>query len=54
MFGMPLDKAAAQMGMGRTLFKKVCRREGIERWPYGYGYNNSQPPASVGASRCLL
>eukprot|EP01045_Picozoa_sp_COSAG04_P000297 COSAG04_NODE_6_length_47123_cov_87.347482_20_plen_422_part_00 len=49
MFGMPLDKAAAQMGMGRTLFKKVCRREGIERWPYGYGYNNSQQAGAEGS-----
>ena len=49
MFGIPLDKAAAQVGMGRTLFKKVCRREGIERWPYGYGCNNSQQPGAEGS-----
>ena len=49
MFGMPLDKAAAQVGMGRTLFKKVCRREGIERWPYGYGYNDSRQADAEGS-----
>ena len=49
MFGIPLDKAVAQVGMGRTLFKKVCRREGIERWPYGYGCNNSQQPGAEGS-----
>ena len=33
LFGFSLSEAAQRAGLGRTLFKKVCRREGIEHWP---------------------
>lgn len=33
MFGLSLSRAATAMGVGRTLFKKVCRRNGIAHWP---------------------
>ena len=26
-------QAAESVGVGRTLFKKICRREGIHKWP---------------------
>ena len=30
---MSVTEAAQQVGIGRTLFKKICRREGIASWP---------------------
>ena len=32
-FGMSLEDAARHIGLGRTTFKQVCRREGIQSWP---------------------
>jgi RWP-RK domain len=26
--------AAKQLGMSRTSFKKLCRRNGLKKWPY--------------------
>ena len=33
LFHLPLQEAATHVGIGRTLFKRVCRREGIRQWP---------------------
>lgn len=33
LFGMSLEEAARVVGLGRTSFKQVCRREGIQAWP---------------------
>lgn len=33
LFGQTLDDAARSVGLGRTLFKKVCRRVGVDKWP---------------------
>jgi hypothetical protein len=29
---LPVDQAAAALGIGRTTFKKVCRQVGIMTW----------------------
>ena len=34
LFGMRLADAARSLGVSVTTFKAVCRRLGIERWPY--------------------
>lgn len=33
-FVLPLDEAAAHLGMGSTVLKRLCRQLGVERWPY--------------------
>lgn len=33
-FQLPEHQACRRMGMGLTVFKRVCRRFGIRRWPY--------------------
>jgi hypothetical protein len=32
-FSQPLELAAASLGVGTTIFKKLCRKLGIPRWP---------------------
>ena len=32
-FGMTLKDAAAELNMGATTLKRVCRKFGISRWP---------------------
>jgi hypothetical protein len=34
LFGMRMADAARSLGVSRTTLKIVCRRLGIERWPY--------------------
>jgi predicted secreted protein len=34
LFHMKLSDAAAAMGVGRTFFKKLCRKKGIHTWPH--------------------
>jgi hypothetical protein len=34
MFHLPLAEAACKIGLCSTTFKKLCRRLGIETWPY--------------------
>ena len=31
--GLSVPEAARCVGVGRTLFKKICRRNGIMSWP---------------------
>jgi hypothetical protein len=33
-FHMPLSTVAAHFGVSQTFIKKVCRENGISRWPY--------------------
>ena len=33
-FHLPLIEAAQNCGLSATVFKKVCRRNGIRKWPY--------------------
>jgi hypothetical protein len=33
-FHKPINDAAAALGMGVTVLKKLCRDRGIQRWPY--------------------
>ena len=33
-FHLPMTQAAKQFGVSLTLFKKVCRKNGITRWPH--------------------
>jgi len=33
-FRLPFAEAAAKLGLCQTSFKKLCRRRGIERWPF--------------------
>ena len=33
-FHMPVGVAAKRLNVGLTVFKKQCRKVGIERWPY--------------------
>mmetsp|Transcript_62831 Transcript_62831/g.148835 ORF Transcript_62831/g.148835 Transcript_62831/m.148835 type:complete len:181 (-) Transcript_62831:98-640(-) len=37
MFHLPLAEAACQIGLCETTFKKVCRRLGLEQWPFHKG-----------------
>ncbi|KDD74079.1 hypothetical protein H632_c1590p0, partial [Helicosporidium sp. ATCC 50920] len=32
--GPPTDKACAELGVGLTILKRLCRRYGLARWPY--------------------
>ena len=45
LFGQSLEDAARAVGLGRTSFKQVCRREGIEGWP-----QVAPPPAAAAAA----
>ncbi|KAL4435168.1 hypothetical protein ABPG77_001850 [Micractinium sp. CCAP 211/92] len=33
-FGLPAQQAAAAVGVSFTIFKRICRNFGLERWPY--------------------
>lgn len=33
-FDMPIKDAARRLDMGVTTLKKICRKDGIERWPF--------------------
>uniref|UniRef100_A0A1D2A4X3 RWP-RK domain-containing protein n=1 Tax=Auxenochlorella protothecoides TaxID=3075 RepID=A0A1D2A4X3_AUXPR len=33
-FHLPADKACQQLGISLTVLKRVCRRVGVDRWPY--------------------
>ena len=33
-FGMPIVDAAARLGVGLTVLKKLCRQYGVPRWPH--------------------
>ncbi|GAB4813338.1 hypothetical protein N2152v2_000384 [Parachlorella kessleri] len=33
-FHLPTDQACKELGVGLTIFKRICRRFGLERWPY--------------------
>jgi len=33
-FNMPIDAAARDLGVCTTVIKKVCRQNGVQRWPY--------------------
>ncbi|PRW61050.1 RWP-RK domain-containing (ISS) [Chlorella sorokiniana] len=33
-FHQPASKACQELGMGLTIFKRVCRKLGLQRWPY--------------------
>mmetsp|Transcript_16311 Transcript_16311/g.37242 ORF Transcript_16311/g.37242 Transcript_16311/m.37242 type:complete len:173 (-) Transcript_16311:96-614(-) len=33
-FHLSLDEAAASLGIGKSTMKYVCRRLGVEKWPY--------------------
>lgn len=34
LFSMPVDQAAAKLGVGRRALKQHCRTLGLKRWPY--------------------
>ena len=34
LFSLSLSAACEEVGLGRTVFKKACRRVGIEKWPW--------------------
>jgi len=33
-FHLPINDASKELGICTTLLKKICRRNGIARWPY--------------------
>ena len=33
-FHLPMAEAALKLGVCSTVLKKICRRNGISRWPY--------------------
>lgn len=33
-FHLPIQEAAAKLGMGTTQLKKLCRLLNVEKWPY--------------------
>lgn len=33
-FNLPSEEAAARLGVGLTVLKKLCRKYGVPRWPY--------------------
>ncbi|KAL4860214.1 ABC transporter I family member 19 [Chlorella vulgaris] len=33
-YNMPCEEASKQLGIGLTILKRICRRLGIEKWPY--------------------
>jgi hypothetical protein len=34
LYHLPINEAAASLGMCATVLKKMCRKNGVERWPY--------------------
>jgi hypothetical protein len=34
LFDYPMEKASEKLGIGSTTMKKICRKFGIDRWPY--------------------
>jgi hypothetical protein len=46
LFGWSLEDAARHVGLGRTSFKQVCRREGIEVWPQAGSSGVTHIPAT--------
>lgn len=34
LYELPMLAAAKQLGMSRTSFKNLCRRNGLKKWPY--------------------
>lgn len=56
LFNMKLRDAAKHIGVGRTLFKKICRRQGIVHWPHSQNPNgilsrNAVDPANKSESK---
>ena len=47
LFGMSLNVAAQRVGLSRTAFKKVCRREGIDRWPSPHSLQRAPKPSKL-------
>lgn len=33
-FHLPIDKAAEGLNICPTVVKKICRKHGVDRWPY--------------------
>jgi hypothetical protein len=33
-FTLPTEKACVKLGVGLTILKRLCRKHGIQRWPY--------------------
>eukprot|EP01051_Picozoa_sp_SAG22_P013010 SAG22_NODE_1411_length_4480_cov_1.789137_2_plen_499_part_00 len=50
LFGLSLNEAADHVGVGRTLFKKVCRRHGIGVWPQVQGKGGGSAAAAAAAA----
>lgn len=45
LYNLPMIEAAAQLGISVTALKAVCRRLGLERWPYRRNYEKSSKRA---------
>ena len=53
--GLPQEEAAGRLGISTTTLKKVCRKIGIVRWPYGRGQqkarsSTAEPHTVLGAN----
>lgn len=49
-FTLPTEKACVKLGVGLTILKRLCRKHGIQRWPYRSllkaGKAQRHPPAA--------
>lgn len=52
-FGLPQQKAAAELGISLTSLKQVCRKLGLERWPYRRGSRTVSLNASKRPSKAV-
>ncbi len=56
---LPLERAAAKLGLSSTAFKGACRKLGIKRWPYFAGrglvreYLKPTAPSAASAPRAV-
>ena len=42
-FHLPINQVAKELGVCATILKKLCRKNGIPRWPHRKVYSKNRP-----------
>ena len=53
-FHLPINEVAKKLGVCATVFKKICRRNGVPRWPHRKVCSLSLPPPYLYSFLLLL